>query len=178
MQPALKNSFEELVIQYQDIVYNTILGIVQQEEDAEELTQDVFLKVYESVDTFRGDAKLSTWLYRIAVNKSIDFLRKQKGRHKAFLSMFNGHREAASEKEFHHPGVSIDRKEDAAVLFKAIEKLPAQQKAAFILQKLEGQSVEEIAAILDTTPKATESLLSRAGNNLKIWLEDYYKINY
>ena len=160
------------------MVYNTILGIVQQEEDAEEITQDVFLKVYESVENFRGDAKLSSWIYRIAVNKSLDFLRKRKAHKNFFLALFNGHREASSEKDFHHPGVSINRKEDAAVLFKAIEKLPSQQKAAFVLQKLEGQSVSEIAAILDTTSKAVESLLSRAVKNLKLWLDDYYKINY
>ena len=160
------------------MVYNTVLGIVQQAEDAEEITQDVFLKVYESLENFRGHAQIKTWIYRIAVNKSLDHARKKK---RAFWDLFGGSREEkdlSAAPDFHHPGVSVTRKEDAAMLFKAINLLPPQQKAAFILQKLEAQTVKEIAAILDTSEKATESLLSRANKNLQALLENYYKTNF
>ena len=160
------------------MVYNTVLGIVQQQEDAEEITQDVFLKVYEALENFRGDSQLKTWIYKIAVNKSLDHTRKRK---KFFWRLFGEEKEEKNFNaipDFDHPGVSVSRKEDAAMLFKALNLLPPQQKAAFVLQKLEAQSVKEIAAILDVSEKAAESLLSRANKSLQAILENYYKTNF
>ena len=72
--------FSDIVEQCQAMVYNTILNIVQNEEDAEDLTQDVFIEVYETIRNFRQEAKLSTWLYRIAVNKALEFGKRKKRR--------------------------------------------------------------------------------------------------
>jgi RNA polymerase sigma-70 factor (ECF subfamily) len=80
--------------------------------------------------------------------------------------------------DFHHPGVKLDNKERSAVLFKAIAKLPENQKAAFTLHKLEGLSYREISEVLNTTVSAVESLMSRANANLRKNLEEYYNKHY
>ena len=71
-------AFKEIVESSQGLVYNTALGIVQNPEDAEDVTQEVFIQLYESIKTFKGESKLSTWLYRITVSKAMDHLRKKK----------------------------------------------------------------------------------------------------
>ena len=76
LQERSETAFRQLVSTYQDRVYNTCLGLVQNAEDAEEVAQDVFIEVYRSVAKFRGDAKLSTWIYRIATTKSLELIRK------------------------------------------------------------------------------------------------------
>lgn len=171
-------AFKQIVEQWQDMVYNTVLGIVQNETEAEDVTQDVFIRVYESVSSFKGESKFSTWLYRVAVTKALEFLRSKKRKKRfAFLKSLSGATEDDSVQpaDFHHPGVSLDNKERAAELFKAIGKLPENQKAAFVLHKLEGLSYKEISDTLHLSVPAVESLMNRAKNNLKKYLENYYR---
>jgi RNA polymerase sigma factor, sigma-70 family len=80
--------------------------------------------------------------------------------------------------DFNHPGVSLDNKERAAVLFKAIEALPENQKSAYMLHKLEGLSYRDVSEVLNTTVSAVESLMSRANQNLRKQLEEYYNKHY
>jgi RNA polymerase sigma factor (sigma-70 family) len=177
LQQGEESAFKELVANYQDRVYNTILGFVQQSQDAEDLAQDVFIKVFENMKGFKGESALGTWIYRIAVTHSLDFLRKKsrKKRGGTLLGFFGiGEREDLHPADFEHPGVKTENKEKAAVLFKAINTLPDNQKSAFLLQKLEGLSQNEIAEVLNTSAPAVESLLSRAKANLKKQLTAYY----
>ncbi len=170
-------AFKMIVDTWQDMVYNTSLGIVQSTEDAEDVAQEVFVQVYESIGQFKGDSKFSTWLYRIAVTKSLDHLRKKKRKKRfAFVQSLFGmnEEEVRHEPDFNHPGVSLENKEKAAVLFRAIDKLPDNQKAAFTLHKLEGLSYQEVAEIMETTVSSVESLMHRAKTNLKKNLTDYY----
>lgn len=165
------------VKQYSSKVYNTCLGILQNKEDAEEVTQDVFLKVIDAIHTFDGSSSLSTWIYRIAVNKSLDFLRskKRKSYWSKFVNFFDDGQEISHNvSDFVHPGVQLEQKENAALLFKAIEKLPERQKVAFILHKLEDLSYQEIADTMEISPSAVDSLLSRAKTNLKQQLKSFY----
>ena len=171
-------AFRTIVDQWKDMVYNTCLGILQQATEAEDVTQEVFVQVYESIHNFKGDSKFSTWLYRIAVTKSLDQLRKKK-RKKRFgfvQSLFGNNEEELNLTEnFYHPGIAMENKERAAVLFKAIEKLPENQRVAFVLHKVEGQSYIEIAEIMDVSLSSIESLMHRAKLNLRKILADYYK---
>ena len=174
-------AFKTIVEQWQDMVYNTILGIVQNETEAEDLAQDVFIKVFEKIGTFKGDSKFSTWLYRIATTTALDHLRSKKRKKRfGFLQSLSG--ASGEEKEqipdFNHPGVRLDNKERAAVLFKAIEELPDNQKAAYTLHKLEGLSYRDVSEVLNTTVSAVESLMSRANQNLRKQLDDYYNKHY
>ena len=109
-----ETAFKTIVEQWKDMVYNTILGIVQNETEAEDLAQDVFIKVFEKINTFKGDSKFSTWLYRIATTTALDHLRskKRKKRFGFLQSLGGGNDEKESIPDFHHPGVSlITRKE-------------------------------------------------------------------
>jgi len=176
-----ETAFKTIVEQWKDMVYNTILGIVQNDTEAEDLAQDVFIKVFEKVGTFKGDSKFSTWLYRIATTTALDHLRSKKRKKRfGFLQSLTG--SGGDEKEqipdFHHPGVNLDNKERAAVLFKAIDALPESQKAAYTLHKLEGLSYRDVSEVLNTTVSAVESLMSRANQNLRKQLEEYYNKHY
>ena len=163
--------FKVLFEQQKNRVYNTVLSLLQNSADAEDVTQEVFVKVFEEFDQFRGEAQLQTWIYRIAVNKSLDFLRAQKAKKRSgILVRLFGDDTAGSVFEipdFMHPGVVLERKEQSKVLFKAIDQLPEAQKSAFVLAKLEGLSYVEIANVLKTTVPSVESLLFRARANLK-----------
>lgn len=175
-----ESAFRTIVDTWQDMVYNTVLGIVQNAEDAEDLTQDVFVQVYQSVSSFKGDSKFSTWLYRIAVTKSLDHERKKKRKKRfAFVrSIFGEESEVViNPPDFHHPGVVFDKKEDAAALFRAIGQLPDNQRSAFVLNKVEGLSYQEVSDIMNMSVSSIESLLHRAKNNLRKNLEDHYKNN-
>lgn len=170
-------AFEQLVNTYKKSVFNTVLGFLRDVENAEEVTQDVFIKIYETIGGFKGEAKLSTWIYRISVNQSLDYLRKakRKKRFATLLSLFNSENEVIYQPvNFDHPGVLMENKEKAALLFKAIDELPDKQKTAFLLQKVEHCSQQKIAEIMQLNEGAVESLLTRAKLNLRKSLTKYY----
>lgn len=170
-------AFKFIVEEYKDLVYNTAIGIVQKAEDAEDIAQEVFVQAYQSIHNFKGQSKLSTWLYRITVTKALDLERKKKRKKRSGVirSLFNTHDETEIEvPDFHHPGVILDKKEVAAELMGALAKLPENQKVAFVLNKLEGLSYKEIGEVMNSSVSSVESLLHRAKNNLKKYLNDYY----
>lgn len=171
-------AFKQLVGQWQGMVYNTALGILQHTADAEDVAQEVFMQAYESIGSFKGDSQISTWLYRITVTKCLDHLRRKsrKKRWGKVYSLFGQQNELVIDPpDFHHPGIALANKERASLLFKAIARLPDSQKAAFVLHKLEGLSSKEIAGALDASVSAVEGLLHRARQNLKQQLEEYYR---
>jgi RNA polymerase sigma-70 factor (ECF subfamily) len=170
LQAGDEASFRWLVDHYQAPVYNTILGIVQSPEDAEDLAQEVFVQVHRSVRQFKGESKLSTWIYRIATTKALDLLRSRKTKKRfAFLYRLGAPGEPSNIDipEFHHPGVAAEQKELAAFLFRAIAKLPDNQKTVFILTRLEQLSHADVSEIMGLTVPAVESLLNRARTNLR-----------
>ena len=175
-----EQAFKSLVANYQDMVYNTALGIVQNSEDAEDVAQEVFIQVYRSIDQFKGDARLSTWIYRITTTKALDHIRsrRRKKRFAFITSLFGPNDELVHEPvDFQHPGVALDRKEQAALLFRMIEQLPENQKVAFTLHKTEDLSYQEIAEVMNLSVSAVESLLFRARQNLRKLLEKHYQQN-
>lgn len=160
------------------IVFNTVLGLLQNREDAEDVTQDVFVKVYQSIHNFKEDAKLTTWIYRITVTTALEHLRKKKSKKRFgfFQQLFTDESTAPiiDIPDFNHPGVRLENKERSKVLFAAIDHLPENQKTAFVLSKLEELSYSEIAEIMQLSVSAIESLLFRAKQSLKNLLSDYY----
>ena len=176
LQQKEERSFEELVNNYKNKLYNTVLGLVQNEMDAEDITQEVFIQAYESIQSFKGDSKLSTWLYRIAISKALDFIRKKnrKKRSAVIFRFFGPERKEEEPATFHHPGVVLEQRENAAMLFKAINELPEKQRIAFTLHKLEALSYQQVAAVLDTSLSSVESLMHRAKTNLRENLAEYY----
>jgi RNA polymerase sigma factor (sigma-70 family) len=170
-----QSAFRVLVEKYQDLVYNTALGVVQNAPDAEDVAQEVFIQIFRSIATFKSEAKLSTWIYRITTTRALDLLRARKSKKRFGLlkRLWETEEENPldSIKDFNHPGVALERKEDAAKLFEAIGQLPENQKVAFVLHKLEGLSYQAISEIMDNTVPAVESLMHRARLNLKKLLE-------
>jgi len=178
LKAGSEEAFKYMVTSWQDMVYNTSLGLVQSEMDAEDVTQEVFVKAWESIQGFKGESKLSTWLYRITVTKSLDFLRsrKRKKRFAYVQSLFGMNDEMVVDPpEFLHPGVLAEKKQLSVALFKAVNDLPEQQKAAFVLSRMEGLNHKEVSEVLGTTVPAVESLLQRAKLNLRKKLESDYR---
>jgi len=170
--------FSDVVNKWQDKVYNTAISIVQNQEDAEDICQEVFVQLHESIGTFRGEALLSTWLYRITVNKALDYEKKKKTKKRGgLLKAFFIREESDEPAHFEHPGVLAENKESAKALFYALKKLPESQRIAFVLHKIEGNSYDEIAAITSSTRMAVESLLARAKMNLRKILKNWYEKN-
>ncbi|MEZ4966829.1 MAG: RNA polymerase sigma factor [Saprospiraceae bacterium] len=169
-----ENALSELYDVFHQRVYNTALGFLQHVEDAEEITQDVFVEIYRSAGRFQGNSSVSTWIYRIAVHRCLDRLRyKKRKRRFAFFSSLMG-MNVPDPPDFEDPGVQMEKRENARILYKAIDTLPATQKTAFLLSFVEDLPRQEIADIMQVSLKALESLLQRAKANLRKNLDPYY----
>ncbi|MDI1355844.1 MAG: RNA polymerase sigma factor [bacterium] len=163
-------NFEELYHAHKKMVYNLALQYVQHSEDAQEISQDVFVSIHQNLASFENRSKLSTWIYRITINKSLDFIKtkKRKKRFGFFTALFHEEsgeiiHEAAS---FDHPGILMEHKEAFETLFKLINELPVNQRTALILSKIEQKPQSEVAEIMNLSVKAVESLIQRAKTNL------------
>lgn len=173
-------AFRKLVDDLKDKVYNTCISILRDEADAEDATQEVFITVHTSIRNFKGVSSLSTWIYRITTTKALDLLRKKmrQKRWGKIVRIVTGKEDKAlgGNQSFYHPGVQLENKEKAAQLFQAISTLNEKQKTAFILHHTEGLSHKEISEIMNTTISSVESLIHRAKQNLKNYLnENYFK---
>ena len=170
-------AFEQFVREYQGLVFNTCYSFLNHREDAEDVSQEVFIEAYRSIDSFRGDASLSTWLYRLSMNKSLDFIRakKRQKRGSGLLSLFDNEKMSKlNVQDSGQPHSQMEDEEKRQILHVAVSKLPERQKKAIILSKFEGLSQEQVAEVLDTTVSSVESLLVRAKRNLRDLLSDYF----
>lgn len=161
-----KKAFDTLYRSFREKVFRTAFHYLQHTQEAEEAVQDVFVEVYRSAPAFHFKSSLSTWIYRITVNKCLDRLRYRQAKKRfAFITHFFQH---------DHPGAPavapVEANEDNKMLYAAIDKLPGNQKTALILTQIEELSIKETAAIMKTTAKAVESLTQRAKNNLRKFL--------
>lgn len=166
---------------YSPKVFNLCISYVQNKEEAEELVQDTLMAALDGLDKFKGQSKMDTWLYRIAVNKSLDYLKykKRKKRSGFIVSIFGQKDEPSFEPiDFQHPGIRLESKEQMHALWAAINNLPERQKTALILAKIENRPQKEVAAIMEIQLKAVESLLQRAKTNLRKQLSDLYDKYY
>lgn len=165
-------AFRDFIAQHQDKVFNLALKLVQHVQDAEEITQDVFIDVYRKPEAFRGEAAVTTWLYRIAANKCIDHRRKQLRRQRRFLLF--GPARVTEPVHFIHPGALAESKEKTVLLFRALRALPPNQEMSWVLSEMEGMSYKEISEVMNTSVPAVESLLVRAKKNLTKKLSAIY----
>jgi RNA polymerase sigma-70 factor (ECF subfamily) len=145
-------------------VHRVAYRFVGNEEDARDITQSVFLTVMQSAHRYRPEAKLTTWIYRIVVNRCLNH-RSQAGRRLlTFLSVRDLEQTPASDEN--RPDRILDRAERWARLMAAMRELPERQRIALILSRFEGQSYEQIAGALGCTKSSVESLLFRARRSL------------
>ncbi|GAB3171415.1 RNA polymerase sigma factor [Telluribacter humicola] len=147
-----RNAFNQLVRKYQQKVYWLVRKMVVDHDDANDITQEVFIKAWTALENFRGDAKLYTWLYRIASNEAINFLNKKRRR---FFVPIHDVEGELSEKLESDPVVSGD--EVQLKLQKAILKLPEKQRLVFNLKYYEDLPYEEISEITGTSVGALKA---------------------
>lgn len=174
-----KDHFQNIYNQYKVLVYNVALHYLQNTEDAEEITQDVFVQIYNSITSFNEKSTLKTWIYRIAINKSLDFIKHKNSAKRFFIfgKKSNNELEILNLSTFEHPGIALENKENAAILFEVIDGLIENQKTAFILSKLDGLSNPEISEIMNLSISSVESLIFRAKKTLQEKLENKFE-NY
>lgn len=161
--------FESIYHEFKVMVFNLALNYLQNIEDAEEVTQDVFVKVYYSTEHFQQKSSCKTWIYRITINQCLDFIKKKNSRKHRYLfgPKSENEREYLNTATFEHPGILMENQEAAAQLFAVINTLTENQKTAFLLSKLDGVSNPEIAEIMEISISAVESLIFRAKVSLQ-----------
>lgn len=162
-------AFRKLYESFDEKVFNTALSYTQSKQDAEEVVQDVFTNIFRKAATFKGQSSVSTWIYRITVNTSLNHIKKRKR-----FSFIRFDKKEIERPDFEHPGILLEHKENAKALFKVIETLPDNQKTAFILSYIEDLPRQEVADVMKLSLKAVESLLQRAKKNLRTKLEKQY----
>lgn len=149
-------------------IYNLVYYHIQSHEEAEEIVQDVFLAAHQQREKFRGEAQWGTYLYRIAINKSIDRLRSKKRKNNwlKWVPWSDGVSKAIpAEEETEDPHLHA--------LLQAIQQLPEQQRTALVLMKIDQKSQKETAEIMGISPKAVESLVQRAKEKLKNFIQRF-----
>ena len=167
-----ESAFEDLVHRYEKKVYSLCYKYVGNQEDALDLAQESFLRVYRSLSRFRFDAAFSTWVYRLTVNTCLDFMRQQKN--KASLSLDAPLRLAEGEevpREVADRGPSpveeLERKELRGEILRALEELPEEQRIPIVLKEFQDLSYEEIADLLQIPLGTVRSRISRGRLKLK-----------
>ena len=166
-----------LVEKYKRLVYRVAVQITKNHEDANDVMQDTFLKVYESIHSFRKDAAFETWLYRIVVNRATNLVKRRERRRESPLS-------GTSEMEIHpdlrraadlasNPHLNLERKERQRWVTQAVNSLPLKQRTVVILHEFEGLTHPEIASILNCSEGTVRSRLHYARHKLKDLLRPY-----
>jgi RNA polymerase sigma-70 factor, ECF subfamily len=173
-----REEFAKVVDQYSPLIYRLALRMVSQEEDAEDVLQETFLKAYRSISSFKGQARISTWLYRIAMNEALMTLRKRKGQKDTVEIDVDKEGEDSEPLQIvdwgNMPEKELGSAELKKILDQAVETLSPALRSVFLLRDVEGQSVKETADILDLTEMAVKTRLSRARLILRQKLSTYF----
>lgn len=177
-----RDAYATLLDDFQHKVFATCLSFVPNKEDAEDIAQEVFVEIFNSISKFKGQSKLSTWIYRITTNKCLEFIRKRNTKKRfGFLQSLSGEGFEIDKTnyftEMNHPGIILENKEKSETLFLAINGLPEAQRTAFTLHKIDGKSYQEISDITERSISSVESLMFRAKKNLQKTLENFYNNN-
>ena len=161
-----RHAVEQLVLSHRDSVYRTCLAYVQNQADAEDLTQEVFIKVLEKIDQYRGKSKLSSWIIRITINLALNYLRDNKKRMNQLdiAEIQLPIQENSAEKN------RLIKK----MVRKAVHKLPEKQRRVFILSSYLDLSYNDIAEVTGYSISSIESLLFRARRKLRELLQEFY----
>jgi len=168
-----EDAFRQIVEKHKTIIFSLCMQYVGNREDAEEVAQDVFIKLYKKADIYEPRAKLSTFLYRIAVNLSLNKIRDRKRKKLISLDLFTNKDKGAFANSEIRPDQILERKERAAIVRRAIDKLPKNQRTAVLLKRFQGLSYDEIADVMQCSVSAVESRLFRAKQNLQKELEEF-----
>ena len=172
LKQGSQEAFQALVAECSHNVISTCYGLLGNAEDAEDTAQDVFIEVYKSVYRFRKESDLNTWIYRIAINKSLDLLRKRKRKKRIgdLRALFHAKAKAANT-----PHRRLEEAERKEILRQQIALLAKNKRIALVLSQYEKLSNRQIATIMGSSEAAVESLLHRARANLRKHLATYFE---
>ena len=159
-----RKAFQYLVNHYQKQVIKSAYYFLGNMEEAEDLAQEIFMEIIDSIDKFRGSAALSTWIYRITVNRSLNRVKRNKKRD--IFARITG-----KEPSVINP--NMETRETREIIYREIRRLPENQRIAFTLHKFEDIPYKEIAAIMQLSLSSVESLIHRAKINLQKKLTPY-----
>ena len=163
------NAFEKLVTEYEKAVYAIALRMTGNAEDAADMTQETFIKAYNSLQSFRGDSKFSVWLYRIASNVCLDFLRSRSRKPTASLSVEDDEGEETEldiADESQSPEQLLERGLTRDAVRRGLEALPPDYRQILLLREIQGLSYEEIADTLSIEVGTVKSRIFRARKRL------------
>ena len=160
--------------QYYSRIYNVCVRLLDSREEAEDITQDVFVKAYKAYGNFRWESELGTWLFRIAVNLCLNHQRRGKRRRWMSLDVFEDNSEVyVIPDRSLQPDEAVQKSELERIVQKAINRLPGRQRVALILSRYEELSYKQIAETMNCSIPAVESLLHHAKQNLVKRLRPY-----
>jgi RNA polymerase sigma-70 factor (ECF subfamily) len=164
VQKGDRAAFDLLLVKYQNRVASIVSRFVNNPEDIADLTQDIFIRVYRAIHTFRGDSAFYTWLYRIAINQAKSYLKKNKARSENKAHDTNEHKIANQNDGFHSetPESLISRSELAQGIENALAVMPAELSVALILREFDGLSYEEISKVMECPIGTVRSRIFRA----------------
>ena len=172
-------AYDELVRRYQERIYATVYHMTANHEDASDLAQDAFIKAFQALKSFKGDSSFYTWVYRIAVNKTINFLKQRKNRHHLSLNDidFSAENDPDLVALISHktPRRDLNLVELQEKLNAAMMKLSAVHRLVVTLHDVQGLSHEEIGKIMDCNVGTVRSRLFYARQQLQAYLSDYLK---
>lgn len=160
------DAFESLARQYQNKIYALALRMIQNQQDALDVSQNVLIKIYRKIHLFRGQSSFATWVYRIAKNACLDFLRAQK-KSVSLEELSESGYEIQSFTQKDDPEKSFEAKEQTQKLIALVMALPEAQRRLIVLRDIEGYSYEEIGDLLSLQPGTVKSRLFRARNRLR-----------
>jgi len=167
-------AYEQLIEQYADQVYRVAYRLLQNPHDAEDAMQEAFLAVYLRIHEFQGQAKLSSWLYRVVTNKALDILRKRQRKTETATEALEDLNEDAAEllpdPQAVLPEDWLMRQEINDLIAAGLATLSPRLRAAFVLFEMEGLSMEEVAAALNISPSAAKVRVHRARQALRAYL--------
>ena len=176
VQKVLKgdvNAFEKLVLEYEKNVYNIALRMTGNSEDASDMTQEAFIKAYNSLQSFRGDSKFSVWIYRIATNVCLDFLRSKSRRPTVSLSVEDNEGEEVQldvADESQSPELLLDRQMTRESVRRGLETLTPEYRQILLLREIQGLSYDEISQALGLEVGTVKSRIFRARKKLCAFL--------
>lgn len=162
-----ERAFNEIVRNYSERLYWHVRRFVCSHEDTDDLLQEIFIKIWAALPSFRGEAQLFTWLYRIATNETLNYLRKQKVRASLRFQSLDAEMERRIDEDPYFNGTEAQR-----LLTKAIARLPEKQRIVFSLRYYEDMKYEDIAAITGTSVGALKASYHIAYEKLKAEFQD------
>lgn len=175
------SAFEALMEKHMGIIYNIALRMTANQDDAEDMTQEIMIKIFRSLGSFKGNSKFSTWIYRVAVNTCLDELKKKKNKKHlsldAEISGDDGENQIEIKDDSPSPEKLAEQNELRDMVAAAVKLLSDEHRAVIVLRDIRGMSYSEIAGILGCSDGTVKSRISRARAQLKMILEKEYNFN-